>query len=197
MTTTTDWTLDRTTGPSVLPLTLADAKGYLNLREADTTHDGRLTRAIGAATEQFEKDTSRVVIQQGFRQYRNEFPDCDTFQLYPEPIAAVDGISYTNDDGVQTLATSVYGFDKPRRHVYLKTGQSWPDTTAEINNVVVTFTAGYAVSPAVVPRLIQEALLIQTAMWFYYDPSINTNHSDQWHNAYERLITRLMRSTYP
>lgn len=193
---TTSWTIDRTAGPGVLPLTLEDAKEHLRISASDTTHDQLLTRAITAATEQLEQDTGRAIIQQTFVQYLNDFPTESYIRLYVKPISAVTGVTYEDTDGSQTLATTVYGFDSARRQLYLKYDQSWPSTTGIQSNVAITMTCGYGTAPSSVPRLIQEALLLQTSEWFY-DPAMEDDKRNRWSNAYERIVKRIMRSSYP
>ena len=190
-----DWTINRTSGPSQLPITVAEAKAKLNLSAADDTHDAEIQRAITAATEQVEQDTGIAAITQTFVEYRNEFCG-DAIQLHRRPVQSITSVTYANDDGTQTLATSVYGFDQPRRQVYLKSGQTWPSTIDEQNAVAVTFVAGFGLVADNVPRLIQEAILLQVGAWFY-DPAMEMPGRDAWSNAYERIICRLMGGNYP
>jgi len=192
---TTKWTIQRTAAPSVLPLTLADAKGHLRISVADTTHDQLIQRYIEAAVEQLEQDTGRVAIESSFTQYADDFESDIT--LHRAPVQSVASISYSDSEGVtKTLPTTTYGVDLSRDMVYLKSGQQWPGTNRERNNVAIAFVAGYGTSVANSPRLVQSALLLQVSAWFY-DPAMESELRDPWSTAYERIIGRIMRSSYP
>lgn len=192
---TTNWTLQRTVGPVNLPIDLADVKDHLRISSSDTQHNTLLTRHINAAAEQVEQDTGRTAIRATFVQSLDEFED--EILLHRGPLQSVSSVTYYDTDGVQqTLSTDIYGVDTARGMVHRKIDQQWPATNRERNNVAITFVAGYAEVAANVPRLIQEAMLMQIGAWFF-DPMMENEMRAPWTSAYERLIGRIMRSSYP
>ena len=62
-----DWTIERVSAASQLPISLEDVKRRLNLPLAYNHHDANLIELMGAATEQFESDTDRICIASNFR----------------------------------------------------------------------------------------------------------------------------------
>lgn len=193
---TTEWTIARTVKPAGTPVGLSEAKHHLNLSAADTTHDSKLVTAIEAATEQVERDTDLVLINQTFVLYRDNFPSC-SFVIPKQPLGSVTSITYYDIGGdQQTLSTDVYMVDAPRREIALKRSQSWPAIAGERNGIAATVVCGHGPSPATVPRLAKQAVLMQLGAWFY-DPAMEDPKRSNWDNAYERIITRLLRSSYP
>ena len=189
--------LNRTLGPASEPVTTAEAKDHLELSASDTTHDSKVGRAITAAREQFEADTGYVCITQTYTVSFDCFPSSgDSVYLPVRPAASISSITYYDiNNASQTLATSVYGLDTSSREVYLKYNQEWPDVTEQHNGCVITCTAGFGAASNV-PALIKSAVLLQVGKWFYQrDMTENTVFSED--RAYERIVNRLLRTSYP
>jgi len=195
---TTTWTLTRKAGPQSRPVSLAEAKASLRLSQSDTTHDDNIGDLIDAATEQIEQDTDRAVINQDFDYQLNAFPGGRaSIVIAPKPASEILAITYLDSDGVeQTLDPATYQLDKGRREVYLNSGESWPNTLAQQNAVTVSYRAGYGASQSNVPRLIRQAILLMVGSWFT-DPTMEFDKNDPWNSAYGRIITRLIRTSYP
>lgn len=193
----TTTSLSRTTGPSVEPVSRAEAKKQLELANADTTHDDAIDDYIIAAREQVEHDTGYSCCTQTFTLSMTEWPTKPAVIRLPvRPIQSVSGITYyDSDNSQQTLATSVYGLDAPRRLIHLKYDQEWPSVTVQHNGIVVTFTAGFGASASTVPRLLRQAILLQVAKWFQHRG--DESHMPAHDTAYERIITKIARSSYP
>lgn len=189
--------LNRTAGPTSQPVSVADARRQLNIAESDDSHDAELYEAIEAAREQVEFDTPYVTTEQTFEYILDGFPrSCDKIMLPVRPVQTVDSITYEDETTTETLATTVYKLDQRKRAVVLKYDQEWPSITRQPDAVIITVTAGYA-TPSVVPRLIKRAILLQVAKWFEDRDMMWAVPEQQYDLAYERIIRRLMRASYP
>lgn len=173
----TQWAINRTTGPGDDPVTLAEAKAKLRL--TGTTHDEELTRQLKAATELTEQATARAIITQSYTVYLDKFPE-DPILLHRKPIQSVTSIKYQDEDDVQqTLASSVYIFDQHRREITLDYNQTWPNVLEQRNAIEILYVAGYGDASAV-PSAIKEAVLCLTAAMFYG----NSPEAEQYRSAW-------------
>lgn len=189
MTAVTPWTIQRTTPPAQSPVTVEKAKQKLRLMLADTSHDDELSRLIVAATEQFEQDTDRAVVEQSFTLYIDCFPSDGVIPLSVKPAQSITSITYTDSDGnSQTVDSSLYVFDSPRRQVVMSEQIT---TDGSRNNVQVLFVAGYG-DPANVPQIIVECVLCLVASLFYG----NSPDAAPYANAYQHLLTNKLRTSY-
>lgn len=149
------------TGPTLEPVTLAEAKLHLKL-DSDTTDDTLITALIQAAREQAEKYTGRAFIEQTWEAVMECFED-DDFYLFPSPLASVTSITYKDVNQVtQTLSSSVYEvnlYEEPGE-VHLKYQQSWPQVLAIENSILVTYKVGYGAAASAVPASIKAAILL-------------------------------------
>lgn len=193
----TTYSLNRTSGPAVEPVSRAEAKKQCELASGVTTHDAAIDDWIIAAREQLEDDTGYACITTTFTLSMSAFPSGNApIRLPVRPVQSVSSITYYDTaDAQQTLATTVYGLDGPRRLVYVKNDQEWPSVNGQHDGIVVTFVAGYGSSASNVPRLLRQAVLLQVAKWFQHrgDESQMPAHD----TAYERIVKRLLRSSYP
>ena len=197
MTTATHYRLNRTSGPAQEPISVADAKKQLELSSADSTHDEALTEAIEAAREQFEKDTPWVPVSQTFELLLDAFPSGGAIELPVRPVTAISSITYADgSDAEATLSSSLYSLSRTGRFVLLAYDQEWPSIVSHPESVVITFVAGFPGQTAV-PRLIKRALLLQVGKWFVDRDMMETQPEMQFDQAYERIIRRLMRASYP
>lgn len=195
---TTPWTLTRTVGPSQRIVSVAEAKTNMRLPQADTTHDQAIADQIDAATEQLEQDIDRVLITQTFVLSLNAFP-CKSapIAISNKPVQSITSIMYEDSNGTtQELDVGNYALDLGRRQIYLPAGQSWPATVSVQNAVRVTYVAGYGDSSGDVPRLTRQAVLLQVGRWFI-DPMMESSESYTTDAAYERIVQKLIRTSYP
>lgn len=196
---TTNWTLIRTSAPSVLPVSLSEVKSHLRLSSSDTTHDANLTLLIEAAVERLEQDLDRQVITADFRVTRfNWGSDTAEVKLNKKAVCSITTVKYVDVDGnTITLASDKYIFDKGRCSIFPAAGTTWPEVLADDpNGVVIDFCAGYGPSADCVPRLFKTAIMLGVGKWFF-DPAQegSTLHSQEV--AYERIVALLARSSYP
>ncbi len=194
---TTQYVLNRTSGPSVEPVSRAEAKKQLELASADTTHDSAIDDYIIAAREQVEHDIGYAMITQTYTLSLTTFPKKNgPIRIPIRPIQSVASVTYYDTSNAQqTLATTVYGLDAARRLLFVKYDQEWPSITEQHNGIVVTLTAGYGGTAATVPRLLRQAMLLQIAKWFQHRG--DESHMPAHDTAYKMLIDRFMRTSYP
>lgn len=179
------------TQPASEPITLAQARKQLELSPSDTAHDDQLSLLIQAAREQWEHDTDSALITQTLSV---TLPYFQEVVLPKRPIQSITSVYYYNEAEANTLlATSVYDIDKPNRLLRLKALQSWPSTYSRWDAVTVTYVAGYT-SIAAVPAIAKQACLLLVGHYFENRDMIGGAMSL---GAYENLVARFRRATYP
>jgi uncharacterized phiE125 gp8 family phage protein len=196
---TTNWTLIRTSAPSVLPVSLSEVKSHLRLSSSDTTHDANLTLLIEAAVERLEQDLDRQVITADFRVTRfNWGSDTAEVKLNKKAVCSITTVKYVDVDGnTITLDSDDYIFDKGRCSIFPAAGTTWPEVLADDpNGVVIDFCAGYGPSADCVPRLFKTAIMLGVGKWFF-DPAQEGSALHSQEVAYERIVALLARSSYP
>lgn len=196
---TTNWTLIRTSAPSVLPVSLSEVKSHLRLSSSDTTHDANLTLLIEAAVERLEQDLDRQVITADFRVTRfNWGGDTAEVKLNKKAVCSITTVKYVDVDGnTVTLDSDDYILDKGRCSIFPAAGTTWPEVLADDpNGVVIDFCAGYGPSADCVPRLFKTAIMLGVGKWFF-DPAQEGSALHSQEVAYERIVALLARSSYP
>ena len=182
------------TGPTAEPITLAEAKRQLFLGESDTSQDAELISRIQAAREQWEHDTDSVMLTQTLSVTADRFAGREIY-LPGRPIQSVTHVKYYDDlDTLQTLSTSLYSLDTKDRAVRLAWNATWPTTYLRWDAVTVTYVAGYS-SPSVIPSIVKQAMLLPIAYYQCGNRGENDRPNDS--KAYEALVRRFMRSSYP
>lgn len=182
------------TGPTAEPLTLAEAKRQLFLAETDTSQDAELISRIQAAREQWEHDTDSVLLTQTLSVTAEQFGGREIY-LDSRPVQSITHIKYYDENETQqTFSSSRYSFDIASREIELKWNEVWPVTAIRWDAVTVTYVAGNA-SIAAVPAIAKQAMLLLIAYYHYGNRGDNDRPNDQ--RAYENLVKRYMRSSYP
>jgi uncharacterized phiE125 gp8 family phage protein len=182
------------TGPTAEPVTLAEAKRQLFLSESDTSQDAELVNRIQAAREQWEHDTDSALLTQTLSITADAFAGREII-LPSRPVQSITHVKYYDDSNVlQTLSTSLYSFDAQEQAVRLVWNASWPTTYLRWDAVIVTYVAGLT-SLAAIPAIAKQAMLLLIAYYQYGNRGDNDRPNDQ--RAYEALVRRYMRSSYP
>ena len=182
------------TAPASEPVTLEEAKKQLEIASSDDTHDDQLLLVIQAAREQWEYDTDSAVMTQTLRMNFEGF-QLNEIQLLRRPVASVSSITYYDDgNALQTLATDVYSLHKEARSVRLNFDKVWPSTYTRWDAVTVNYVAGYS-TRQLVPAVAKQAMLLLVG--YYFDGNRGDNDRPNDFKAYERLVMRFMRSSYP
>jgi uncharacterized phiE125 gp8 family phage protein len=182
------------TGPATEPVTVNEAKRQLFLSQSDTSQDIELASRIQAAREQWEHDTDSAVFTQTLSVTAERFSGREIV-LPSRPIQSVTHVKYYDDSNVlQTLSTALYDVDLQSRAVRLKWNSSWPTTYIRWDAVTVTYVAGKA-TIASVPAIAKQAMLLLITYYHFGNRGDNDRQNDR--RAYESLVRRYMRSTYP
>lgn len=183
------------TPPVAEPVTLAEAKKQLELASSDTAHDAQLSLLIQAAREQWETDTDSCCLTQTWKIYAEEFDD-DEIYLPKRPVQSVTHVKYYDAANVQqTLSTAVYSFDDAARAVRLDSLSIWPAVYDRFDAITITFVAGYS-SAMLVPAIHKQAILLLVGKYFE-NRDMMANDLIYKDAAYEALVTKFMRSSYP
>ena len=192
-----NWTLARTSSPSGLAVSLDEAKKHP--RVSGASQDDEITLLIEASTEKLERDISRGIISATWQQAMSCFPsDGEMIVLMMGMNTAVSSITYVDTDGVtQTLDSALWSYSQGRSGVFTEDANGWPEVSQDTKSdkVFINFTCGVADSGCV-PRLLKQAILLETGR-AYFDPAQeNTLNTDNG-KSYEMLVRKLLRSSYP
>lgn len=183
------------TAPASEPVTLTQAKKQLEISASQTDHDDQITLLIQAAREQWEHDTDSCCLTQTWEATTEELGD-DEIYLPKRPVQSISYVKYYDANDIQqTLSTSYYDLDAPGRAVRLKTLQVWPTVYDRWDAVTVRYVCGYT-SAALVPAIHKQAILLLVGHYFENRDMV-MGEALQSMPAYEALVRRFMRSTYP
>lgn len=98
--------------------------------------------------------------------------DCfpDVIEPDPAPLLTVTSLQYVDTSGTtQTLtANTDYTVDTKSRpgRIVPAYGKSWPATRGHLNDVILTFTAGYGTDDTTIPRNTRLALMLLVSHWY-------------------------------
>lgn len=150
-----------TAPPTQTPVSLEEVKARLKIDHND--EDSLLAQYLESATDYAQEYQWSQLCTATFVERFDRFPR--VFRLQRNPIQSVTSVTYVDTAGTtQTLtANTDYTVDiysKPGRIVpaYSK---SWPTSRGHINDVTVTYVAGYG-TPNDVPDNVKTALLLKT-----------------------------------
>ena len=180
--------------PTSEPVTLAQAKKQLELPTAQTDHDDHLNRLIQLAREQVESDSGVVGFATTFSANLDTWP-ARYIELYGRPLISVTSITYTDTAGSgQTLAGADYDVDLGRVApvIWPAYGVTWPALRDTRNAITVTYVAGHATVGAI-PEIFKQAVLAMLSREFLD----REGRAGRFDDAYESLVARMRRSSYP
>lgn len=181
------------TQPATEPVTIHEAKRQVSLASDDQTADSELALAITAARQQWERDTQEHYITRSMRLTLDEL---DEFRFPHRPVTAIASVKYYDLDNVQqTLSTSVYQLDQPHNRLMLAYNQDWPLTLDRWDAVEVNYTLGSVADSTQVSAVAKQAMLLLVGYYFDANRGDHDRPNDQ--KAYERLVHKYMRSSYP
>ncbi len=156
------------TGPTVEPLTTAEAKSHLRV---DVTDDDTLIDAlVKAARQRLEEETSRAFITQTWRLNLSSWPCHGIIRLPRPPLATVVSVIYTDVDGVaRTWAATNYHtlLTMEPGAIVLPPLGGWPGESLYTGlPIAVQYTCGYGATAASVPEPLRVALRMLLGHWY-------------------------------
>jgi uncharacterized phiE125 gp8 family phage protein len=182
------------TGPTTEPITVAEAKRQLFLSESDTSQDAELANRIQAAREQWEHDTDSVLFTQTLSVTSEQFGGRQ-IELDSRPVTSITHIKYYDpNDVLTTFSSSKYSLNAADGEIELDWAESWPVTSIRWDAITITYVVGYATA-ATIPAIAKQAMLLLIAYYHYGNRGDNDRPNDL--RAYENLVRRYMRSSYP
>jgi uncharacterized phiE125 gp8 family phage protein len=152
-----------TAAPAKEVFTLNEVKNYLKV---DTSADDTLiTTLLQSAREVAERYLNQALITQTITEKLDRLNN-PIIYLSVSPVIAVSLFQYNDGvNSVQTYNSANYVVDtflKPGR-LALAYGATWPTLYGNINDVTITYTAGYSTEPSGVPMQIRQAVLMMIA----------------------------------
>lgn len=156
--------LSLSSGPSVEPVSLAEAKAHLRVDTADD--DDLITSLIQAAREYVENVTRRQLVTATWVLTRDNL--AAVMELVRPPLQSVTSVKYTDLAGdQQTASDTLYDVDAdtlPGR-ILLGCNQGWPTNRGHTNDVEITYKAGYGDATTDVPEAIRAAIKLLIGHW--------------------------------
>ena len=181
------------TPPATEPVTIHEAKRHCEIASTNTDHDVLLFSHIVAAREQWERDTGMALISRTMRLVMPEI--YDTLQFAERPVTAITSIRYYPLDTIQTLSSSIYQLDTSTSTLRLGYNQVWPSWADRWDAWEINYTAGSHTDSTTVPAIAKQAMLLYVGYLFRGNRGDDDRPNDL--RAYEALVHRHMRSTYP
>lgn len=188
---------ERTVDPTFEPVTLTEAKRQLALADSANQWDATLRSLITQAREQFEYDTSFVCCTSTWAEKLDEWPECQFLILQRRPVASVSSITYLDTSGAsQTWSSSNYTLDNNRTipTIFLTYDATFPALRTIENAVTITYVAGKALAD--ISQQVKFAVLANVTHAFGVIAG-DSGLAEQGRMAYERLVNRFERASYP
>lgn len=160
--------LTRISGPTVEPISLAEARLQCRLAADDTAEDTLLSLCIQAAREAAEHQLGRALVAQTWEQTHEAFP-LGAIALERAIASSITSIQYVDAAGaLVTLSSSAYTLqvDQQSAQVLLAAGSSWPAVTAGPGAVRVRYVVGYGSDATAVPAAVRQWLLVTVAAFY-------------------------------
>ena len=151
--------------PAIEPVTLAEAKAHLRL--AGTDDDDYVAAMITAARIQVETATRRVLIDQTWRIFRDDWPADGRIDLTIAPLKSVTAITVYDAEGEPTvLPPTAWLLDAASSPARLALTGAAPTPGRTINGIEIDVVAGYGLSGLSVPQPLRLAVMTLVARWY-------------------------------
>lgn len=162
--------------PATLVVSLDEVKAWLKIDGTD--EDTLLTSLIASATAECEAYSGLSFITRSRVVKISSFSGKDVILPYG-PVTALTSIAYADpDDAPQTIDSADYTLDTASGLSIVRVTESWPYTNEILNNVVITYVAGYA-NAAAVPEVIKKGIKQKIAVDHEKRGDVPTD-SDAW-----------------
>lgn len=176
--------------------TSAEVKNYLKVD--DSTDDSLISTMLKAARQAVEARQNISTLTKTIVQKLERFPSSykvatdyeNVIKLLVYPCVAVSLITYLDENGTsQVLSQSLYEVDTFRGIIAESVGDDFPDTYLSLNDVTITYTAGYGINATDCPSDIRIAILKLVA-------SMYDNRGDSVHKMPTATDVMLNRHKY-
>lgn len=158
--------LTRVTGPSVEPVSVADAKEFL--RVDSTAEDSLILSLVTAARTHVEQYLQKSLITQTWRLVLDGFPSTGRLFLPMGPLQSVNSIkTYSSADAESVFSATEYFVDTVGDRVGQSLDSVWPANLRPTNAVIIDYTTGYGSAASDVPGDIVQA--IKMLISHYYE----------------------------
>jgi uncharacterized phiE125 gp8 family phage protein len=180
----------RVTGPTLEPVTLAEAKSHSRIDSS--ADDADVAAYLITARESVERACSLAMMSQTWDLLiDNTWPKVvDPKSLCAElrievplaPLISVASITYVDTSGsTQTLASNQYrvlrtGLHNTRGVIVPAFGVSWPSVRWQLEAITVRFVAGFGTNPGDVPQPIRHAITLLAAHYFENREPVNVGN---------------------
>lgn len=157
------------TGPTISPITLAEAKTWCRIDHID--EDVKIQALIDGYTGFLEKILGRAFIEQEWYLYYDEFPT-DELQIPLGDVISVTAVEYLDSTTLVYTAWDAanYTVDIYQQDGWINFVSAWPsEAAAQSNAVRVTYKAGFGATAASVPQALRNAVGMLVTMG-YDDP---------------------------
>jgi uncharacterized phiE125 gp8 family phage protein len=142
--------------PESEPVTLEEVKTHLRIDGSD--EDSYLTSLIVVARTICEAYAGLSFLTQTRVVKLDKL--CGDVILPYGPVQSVSDFIYLDGDGTeQAIASDTYTLDTQSGLTKIRVTENWPDTNRTLNNVAITYVAGYET----VPEVIKHAIKMQVA----------------------------------
>ena len=156
-----------TSGPSVEPISLAEAKAHCRVDgDAENT---LIASLILAARMHIERSLNVALVEQGWSLYLDRWPDGPWVKLPLAPVLSLTAVRlYSPTDTFMTLDPSLFLLDGAGRYPRLarREAQAWPLPGRSVNGIEIAFTAGYGATADDVPMPVRLAIKMLVAHWY-------------------------------
>lgn len=173
----------RTQAPTVLPVTLDDAK--ISLRVDGSALDSLIRTWIAGVVRTLEHETGQCLMEQTWEVRLDGFPA--EIKL-PHPARSIESVVYRDPAGASVaMAPADYGLEVGRyRSCLYPVSGTWPAVKTGRGAVVVTVKAGYGTTPDATPENAKLYILAKLADQF--DPVTQSERSSRPSSFLEGLL---------
>ena len=150
-----------------MAISVDDAKAHSRIDA--TAEDSLLEDYIKAATRYAETYTGLTLLDTDWTYTSSGFPGSRLLELPTGPIIEVDSITYLDTAGSsQTFSSDNYSLVKTQLggYVQLEQDSEWPETYGDVDDVTVTFAAGFGDEAADIPPDIRLGVRQLVAHWY-------------------------------
>jgi len=155
------------TPPATEPVTLAQAKEFLRVDDADGTFDVEVGLQLAGARNHVESVTGTRLISQVVDLRADTFEDLHLIKF--GPVISIEEITYLDRDGIEhALSADSYELTGAGLERGLRPAPSnrWPNVAAATGAVSVRATVGYGDDGDTIPQAVRLAILLKLRALF-------------------------------